>query len=413
MSSPRQSAAILAIGTLLFASAGISGDAEAPMFTVNGFGTFGVVHSDVDNADFSISSERPTGAGYTRESSFKVDSLIAVQLNAAFTPKASAVLQAMSEQNYDGTFRPHLEWASFKYQFTPEFSVQIGRSTLPLFQLSDSRKVGLTFPWVRAPADLYHLTSAASLDGITINYRMHLGQWTHSLQLLAGRNDLKLPDSGGSAKTRKLWMASNTAELGSLTVRIVAADSEVTTPTANQLWDAFRQFGPQGVAIANRYELKQNRISYLGVGASYDPGQWFVATEWGGLFSHSIVGRRIGWYASGGYRFGRLTPYLTFSGGDANNLSDPGLDVATLPSYLVGPATGLNATLNSILSRKPVERTVSIGTRWDVRPNIAFKMQFDHTNIGAGSSGVLINVRPGFVLGGSFNLVSAAIHFVY
>ncbi len=118
-------------------------------------------------------------------------------------------------------------------------------------------------------------------------------------------------------------------------------------------------------------------------------------------------------YVSGGYRFGKLTPYATYSAGEADNLTDPGLDVTTLPPFQVETATNLNAALNATLSNKPVEQTLSIGVRWDLRPNVAVKLQLDHTDIGAGSTGVLRNFQPGFAAGGSFNLFSATIDFVF
>src|SRR5688572_31146235 len=55
-------------------------------------------------------------------------SLIAGQVNANFTPKLSAVLQVVAEPNHQGNYDPHVEWANIKYQFTPDFSVRIGRS---------------------------------------------------------------------------------------------------------------------------------------------------------------------------------------------------------------------------------------------------------------------------------------------
>ncbi len=45
--------------------------------------------------------------------------------------------------------------------------------------------------------------------------------------------------------------------------------------------------------------------------------------------------------------------------------------------------------------------------------NTAFKVQYDHTRIGSGSSGVLINFQPGYQTGGTVNLFSASIDFVF
>jgi hypothetical protein len=65
------------------------------------------------------------------------------------------------------------------------------------------------------------------------------------------------------------------------------------------------------------------------------------------------------------------------------------------------------------LSTKPVQSTLSIGGRWDFMRNAALKLQYDHTRIGVGSSGVLTNLQPGFQSGGKVNVISATIDFVF
>src|SRR5256885_12891838 len=53
------------------------------------------------------------------------------------------------------------------------------------------------------------------------------------------------------------------------------------------------------------------KVDFVGIGASYDPGKWFAMAEWARFDTHSILGARTAWYASGGYRFGKITPYAT------------------------------------------------------------------------------------------------------
>jgi hypothetical protein len=45
--------------------------------------------------------------------------------------------------------------------------------------------------------------------------------------------------------------------------------------------------------------------------------------------------------------------------------------------------------------------------------NADIKLQFDHTRIGAGSRGSLINTQPGFQRGGNVNVFSATFDFVF
>src|ERR1700689_72307 len=108
-------------------------DSAASMFSFSGFGTLGLVHSDEDQADFASNIFSPNGAGYTRPWSPGVDSKIGAQVDARFTPQISAMIQVISEQNFDNTYTPHVEWANIKYELTPELSVRIGRTVLPSF----------------------------------------------------------------------------------------------------------------------------------------------------------------------------------------------------------------------------------------------------------------------------------------
>jgi hypothetical protein len=110
----------------------------------------------------------------------------------------------------------------------------------------------------------------------------------------------------------------------------------------------------------------------------------------------------------------KFTPYLTYAVSKADtNTSDPGLNVPALPPYLAGPATGLNAALNALLATNAVQNTISAGSRWDVMKSVDLKLQFDHIDLRANSDGTLINIQPGFRPGGSLNLLSITIDFVW
>ncbi len=387
----------------LYAAGASADDLEAPMFSFSGFGTLGVVHSSEDQADFTSSVFKPNGAGYSHAWSASVDSLIGGQVTANFTPKLSAVLQVISEQNYDNTYWPHVEWANIKYQFTPDFSVRVGRTVLPTFLFSGTRKVAYTYPWVRPPLEVYSRVPVTSSDGVDVNYRIHVGGFTHTGQANYGGSKQTLP-SGGTVKAEKAWGVTYSVEYHAATVHLAYQSATVTTDSTKSLFDAFRQFGPEGIALADKYDLDNKSLSIIAAGVTYDPGKWFVTAEWTRTENRSFLGNGTGWYVSGGYRFGKFTPYVTYAQAGADNLSDPGLAAPA--------AVGLNAALNSLLSQKVVQNTVSIGGRWDFMSNAALKLQYDHIDIGTGSSGVLINLQPGFQTGGKVNVFSATIDFV-
>jgi len=393
------------------ADAGGSGSDK--IFSFSAFGTLGAVHSSQQQADFTGSTFQPNGAGYTRSWSAAVDSLIGAQLTANILPKLSAVLQVIAEQNYDGTFTPHVEWANVKYQFTPDLSVRVGREELPTFLFSDTRKVGYTYPWVRPPIEVYGLLPITASDGAGFSYRLNFGDLTNTTQGSYAQSDTQQPDGRGDALARDSFNISNTSEYKSLTFRLSYQHARLTITSLDGLLDAFKTFGPQGVAIADKYNSDNKPVVTEIIGASYDPGHWFVISEWGHTRFNSFLGENTAWYASGGYRAGQFTPYVTYAQETAASNSDPGLTLAGLPPALAGFAAGLNAGLNAVLESITAQSTVSLGVRWDFMKNLDLKLQADHTRLGADSSGTLINLQPGFRLGSTVNLFSAAVNFVF
>jgi len=379
--------------------------ADKPMFSFSGFGTLGVVHSSESRADFTNSRFKPDGAGYTHTWSHSVDSRIGAQVTADFTSKLSGILQVISEQNYDGSYRPHVEWANISYAFTPDFNVLVGRIVRPVFLMSDTVKVGYANPWVRPPVEVYSLVPVTNNDGIDMSYRMRFGDITNTTRATLG--NVRNISSPGGSKTSALRQRGifNTTEYGSLTVHMGYGQAEITMEGLHPLFDAFRQFGTQGNAIADKYDCYGSRVQAKSIGASYDPGKWFLLAELAKSKAQCVIGAQTGWYVGGGYRIGKFTPYLTYAKVKVDsNTSDPGLTF--------DPA-GLNPVLNAILGAAPVQHTISIGGRWDFAKSADFKLQYDQSRHGADSPGFLSKTQPDFQSGGKVDLFSATIDFVF
>ncbi|KQW41686.1 MULTISPECIES: porin [Pseudomonas] len=405
----------LALAVVTLYAGGASADAaDTSMFSLSSFGTVGIVHSSEKKADFTSSIFKPNGAGHSRNWSADVDSLIGAQLTATFTPQLSAVVQVISEQRYDNSYRPFVEWANIKYQFTPDFNARIGRTVLPTFLVSDTRKVGYTLPWVRAPMEVYSLVPISSSDGIDGSYRFNIDEITDTVQAHYGQTDSRQPDGAGKALARNFWGITNTTEFGVLTTRITFMKADLTLEQFNSLFDTFREFGAEGIAIADRYDSDHTPVEFLGAGASYDPGDWFVMSEWGRLNSRSGLGRTSAWYISGGYRIEAFTPYVTYARSKTETeVSSPGLTTSALPPELAGTAAQLNGALNSVLGSNEGQQTLSLGVRWDFTKNMDAKLQYDHTRFKGNSVGPLINPQSDFEPGGSFNVISLAVDFVF
>jgi len=388
-------------------------DMDKPMVSVAGFGTFGVVHSSEDQADFSETYLQPNGAGYTSNWSASVDSRLGVQFTGNFTPSLSGIIQVVSQQRYDDSYEPTVEWANLKYQVTPDFSVRVGRIALPSFLASDYRDVGYAMPWVRTPEEVYDLVPITNSDGIDFRYRMHFGDVSSTWQASFGSTNIGAP-GGYSATVRAIRGITNTTEFGSATIRVNYLKGKLSLNSADALFDAFNQFGPPGMAITDHYDADDKLASFASVGVSYDPGQWFLMGEVGQAKTNSFIGNETGAYISGGYRFGKVAPYVTLAKLNANsNSSDPGLSTTGLPPPLAAEVGALDQGLNELLGSIAVQKSVSIGVRWDVMKNIALKAEYEAIQLGAGSPGNLINTQPDFSGGGRVNVFSVLVDFVF
>jgi hypothetical protein len=324
------------------------------------------------------------------------------------------VLQLISEQRNDNSYRPTVEWANIKYQATPDFRLRAGRITLPNFLSADYRKVGYAIPWVRTPGEVYNLLPITTSDGVDASYRLHVGEVKNTVQLAFGRTDIGYP-GGGTATARDIVGFSNTVDYGAASIRLSYLQGRLNLPFAESLFDGFRQFGPAGAVIADRYSGQNKRVNFSGIGFNYDPGDWFVTSEYGRTAAHSFLGTRSAWFVGGGLRVDDFTPYATLSrvrsaGGD----TEAGLNTDGFPLPQALAAEALNGGLNSLLSRfVGVQRSVAIGVRWDFARNVALKLQGESIHLGEHSAGNLTNTQAAFVPGGRLRVVSATLEFVF
>ena len=339
-----------------------------PMFSFNGFGTVGVVHSSDDQADFVSNPAQPKGAGFTNSWSATPDTKLGIQLNVALTDRLSAVVQVMSQYQYDGTFRPDLEWGNLKYLVTPDLSIRAGRIAIPTFMVSDSLNLGYALPFARIPLEIYSQLPINQSDGVDGSYSMHAGAVTNTVQVFIGGFKSKLPDQGIYDIDEQHGFA-DTIEYGAATLH----------------------FSYQTV----RYDLSflglvlnNNAQQIATVGAGYDPVKWFASGE---LIRapDDAFGLFYAGYVNVGRRFDRVTPYLGYARASMSRVG----------------SLGFTPFID--------QDTATLGVRWDLKKNIDFKAQLDHTVRHGGFNQFLVNQQPGFQERGTDEILTLLVDFVF
>ncbi len=374
-----------------------------PTYKLSGFGTLAAVHSDLDTADFTGSVFQPNGAGHTRATATTPDSKLGVQVNAAFNSQWSAVAQVISQYQYDGSYWPQLEWGNVSYKPVDALTLRAGRIALPALLMSESRLVGYAHPWARPPQEVYSILPLTSNDGIDASYRSQFGSVANSVQAYYGTNKVKI-SGGGQAKAKKSWGVNDTVEVGSLTLRAaytyLKEDLQVDALTPAF---AVLPFIPGG---EEKYSTKDMSTHAIALGAQYDPGDWFVISEFVSYKGDGILSDNRSWYLAGGYRFGKFTPYLIHSDVKADIKEETGAS---------GFFSFANGVINTVLySVTPTQKTTAIGVRYDVYKNTAIKLQYDHLKTGSRSNGRLkTDPAWGFVQGSDANILTLGVDFVF
>lgn len=364
-----RTAAILFLA--MAAGAARADESGSAPFKFNGFATLGVAHSSENLGDYAIDRSYPKGVGLSQNWGFGNDTKLGMHFSSDFAPRMRAVLQVMAEYQPEGNYKPTIEWANLRYAFTPDFYVRLGRIELPTFLNSENRDVGYSYVWVRPPVEFYRQVVINSSDGVDVMYRKNMGEFTNIVKVAYGRNSEDFPDT--TETTRNLAGVFDTVEYGAAILHASLLRRETSS------YD-------QASGISGPWELSRE----MSLGASFDPGRWFVGGEW---WSRKSGTDRTAMYATAGYRVDRFTPYVTYS-------QDSPSTIETSTAF-VGSAD------NS-------QSAVSIGTRWDFMRNTDLKVQYDQIRLSNDSNGNLINVPAGVKLYGSrFHVFSLSADVVF
>lgn len=402
--------ALLAISALI-CSFGAHAQSAQSIWSFNGFGTLGATYSDESRADFTPDALSAEGPGNSGALDFGTDSLAGFQLMVEPSSGLSAVMQVVAQRDFDGDVKLKVEWANLQYEFSPALKIRVGRTALGNFMVSDHRKVGNALHWIRPPAELYYIVGITDSDGIDLSYQTHFGNAISTTELSYGRKNLDT--AIGHLEVPNLWVISNRLEIKNLTLRASYSSLKIVSDGLDPFFDAYRAFGPQGVTVARNYNINGEWSNFASIGMNYDPGTWFLMTELGLGRGSNEFGDRRGWYASGGYYFGKFTPYATYARSSGGHSSAKGLDGSAFPFYLQTTINALNDSLNILqTSQSKQQHTVSLGLRWNMLPNVSLKGQYDRVSVREDSFGTFSNFELGFRPSG-VNVFSVSLDYVF
>lgn len=416
----------MAVFTLMLTSAQVHADDSA--FRFSGFGTLGGVMTDSDDVEF-VTPGQPSGA--KKSMNFGVDSRIGLQGTYRLNQMFSGTIQLLSKQNGKGNYNPNFEWAFIKAQVSPSVSLRAGRIGTPFFMISDYRDVNYSNLWVRPPIETYGLSPVSNVTGGDLIVQHAVGSANLTAQLWGGLSRATL-DSTTDVTTRNQIGLSLLAEFDNgLTLRAghSVGKLSISSPTLRTLQAGTGAlaaginaspyaalYGASMNATVDDMTLNGRDGMFSGIGASWDLGNWQLNGEFARRHIDGFLGSSTGWYASAGYRIGKVTPFvytsqLKVSGTPSNGFSAAAGTLGGVVPGLSAASAGINAVLND--AKTAGQKSVALGARWDAWKSAAIKAQLEHITPKDGGVGQFY-AAPGTSLNGdSVNVLSISVDFVF
>lgn len=358
--------------------------------TFNGFGQL-VVGSTLSN-DHVV-----PGVDYHADPSFKPESLFALQVQTALTDKLTATAQIVANGKLND-YTPTFEWAYVSYWLGEHWQIKAGRQRIPLYRYSDYLEVGDAYPWIRPPQSVYQ-GAISNYDGLSAAGYYETGRWTLQPQMLIGAFNQTFQYAGLDYQfnlKRNVGAVMTVSYGGVLDLRASGIVGQGTV-FATELTPLIDQSLPNSVvgnppqpadnsAIINALTPSDHSIVFYGAGIDFHPGPWQFRSEYAGVRFNDTTGQRqYDYYVSGGYRFGRWTPTLTYGRLDTAS-SDPAIQnrvVKNSQCPVSVSATGLiqyqscsSLVAAVIASQRQLIDYYEAGLRFDLTQDTALKFDF-------------------------------------
>lgn len=385
-----------------------------------GFGTLGVARSDSNDAEFVRDLSQPRGI--TKNWTTRNDSVVGLQMNLRLGPQTEGALQVISRYRPEGTHTPEISWAFLRHEFSPDLQVRVGRLAPEIYMLADSRLVGYSNIAIRPPADFYGSLVFAYFDGADVMVSTAAGDGVLRGKLYGGRS----PERTGffdpvtwDIRGSQLFGGYLDYLKGPWQFRATHMEVKFSAPEQplNYLANLFIASTPALAPLKSitpvditgqipELSTVDTRSRFDSIGVVYDKGALQLQGMIGRIRhqTESYEDSRAA-FILGAYRLGAFTPYLGYSW-----VKSTPTHVATVPAGPFGPA--LNALAKEIVAATHLEQhTVTLGVRWDFRPNWALKFQADA--IRGSTDSTFLFRGPNVHWDGHMNVFSAALDFAY
>jgi hypothetical protein len=313
--------------------------------SLSGYGTVGGTFTSDNNFQYIHDGTEFSGAGHQID--MGLDSRIGVQAVFDFGSGFSVTAQELAKQRGFEAFSLGTEWLYVQYAPNSDLKLRLGRVALATFLYSDSRNVGYTMSWFNAPNEIYAAEPYQNIDGAQVVWHHNIGPIGIGLEGAYGNANIPTLNQGViyNVKAKSGTNVAATLEYGDFLFRV--AQTNLNFPTV--------------IPLSPTYTLTTSiNDKFVSTGLQYDNGTAIVLSEYAKRSEPpvpvlGVLSGATQWYVAGGWRFGKLTPLVSYA--------------AFKPIKSVSLPAGSYST-------------PSLSLRYDVVANVALKAQVSRAQAG-------------------------------
>lgn len=256
------------------------------------------------------------------------DSKVGLNFRSEISNNWSAAVQLLNAYDkFDQEFKLNADWAFASFRPNEQLTLKFGKQKLPVWLISDYYEVGLLYPWVRPPVQVYGLTPIATFTGINANYRFDIKDYTIDFEIYAGKTPFKI--SGDIIVDNATAATAISAANPSITCTAPCILSGTSSGNANLHGIKFAISNDNILIrtnIANAPTVKtiqplgsfDYQLRFWEIGSKIDFNNSFifaeyVATQLDDNHSGANYYKTHGHYLTYGHTFGIFTPHLTYA----------------------------------------------------------------------------------------------------
>ena len=392
----------LAVASLCSTMVVFNASARQENLNISGFGTIATATADTNNFEFR--SDRSQDAKAKKDGfAFRPLSSIGVQIDYRITNKLDFVGQFVYRDQDFQKLDSITQMAFLRYQLSPSWQLRAGRVAADIFHFSDTRDVSIAYPWVKVPTEVYGIVPSRSLDGADVSYLKPYDNFELSLKAFFGKgesdftSDDFVPIEFDNLYTLGIEL---TALDWSVALKHTKTEAENASPGANFVSESVAQLQPiwsGATAYARELSTEGADIEYTSLYFNRFLGEWELSGELSHIDSTSIGLRHsINGFFNLSYFYGAHTFYALYSFAD----TDAYYIGEERPDFPINANTLQLAALAEEVANSLAhsQQSFSVGWRWDLKENLAFKAQIERTDIDERGGG--LRARDDLVING-------------